>query len=292
MRKGPNSLPFRRKTPLTLGPQAPQASGEGASVIPGVVLAAVVPGAPAGSGAFQPRAGDLGGLAAELETRRNICRVLHTLGRERTIAGTHSKTYSQEGDVKDRISSLTTRIEHLERSLDRWRRVAACLAAIALTIVLGGAGFQDPQDQTTDLVRTRRVEVVDSEGRLRLVLGEEAGAERQVAIAGVFLIDEAGDERGGFGTTNENSALLALDAPPGVGAPMRDRLGLIVNSDGSAEVRLISNDTLVPVRLISPAKDAGGIEFLRHLPAEKIVRVKKLGFDGESTYDLKLGGGK
>lgn len=77
--------------------------------------------------------------------------------------------------------------------------------------------------------------VVDDEGHTRVVLGQDpATTQRSSRGAGLALYDEKGSERAGFSTMADGSVVLGLDAPLGVGAPMRDRIGLKVHASGSA----------------------------------------------------------
>src|SRR5690606_32455222 len=66
------------------------------------------------------------------------------------------------------------------------------------------------------------------------VIGQDpAATHRRSRAAGILINDRHGHERGGFCTMDDGSAVLAMDAPRGVGASMPDRLGLVVNPDGS-----------------------------------------------------------
>ena len=77
-----------------------------------------------------------------------------------------------------------------------------------------------------------------------------------------------------------------------VGASMRDRIGLIVHSDGSATLRLIDNKTMVPVQLATDAEGGGGLEFIGYdLEASKAT-IRRLSFDGETEREMSLDGGK
>ena len=109
---------------------------------------------------------------------------------------------------------------------------------------------------------------------------------------GVRRIDELGNERGGFGTFDDLSVVLALDAPLGVGAAMRDRIALVVTADGSATVRLNDNKTAVPVRLATDAEGGGGLEFIGYDLDARKATIRRLSFDGETEREVSLDGEK
>jgi hypothetical protein len=85
----------------------------------------------------------------------------------------------------------------------------------------GGTGAED---HWFDEVRTRRLVVVDEAGTERVVIQEEpADTDRRAQAAGIVIFDRHGNERGGMVTFDDDSTVIALDAPAGVGSPMRDR---------------------------------------------------------------------
>lgn len=192
------------------------------------------------------------------------------------------------------ISELHERLTRVEKSLRATRLVLiAVIACAAIAIV---AAFDDPPATTeiVDEVRTRRLVVVDDEGVQRIMIGQDApDTQRRSRSAAIWVYDKHGNERGGWGTFEDDSVVLALDAPAGVGSPMRDRLGLAVFPNGAAAVSLINNTTGVPVRLISEADGTGGVDFYTYdLENRKGFR-KRLSFDGEEEIvEFSLGGGE
>lgn len=193
------------------------------------------------------------------------------------------------------LAELSRRIDALHRRC----RVFAALALLALptaiaalVIALARAESGRESEATMDLVRTRRLELVDDANVVRAVLAQDGDEEdeRRSRASGLILFDGDGAERGGFVTLNSGEVVLGMDAPHGVGAPMRDRIGLIVGTDGGAEVRLIDNRTAIPVRLVSRPGGESGIEFLDADLEERVIRTRRLGFDGESRSEQKIGG--
>ena len=116
--------------------------------------------------------------------------------------------------------------------------------------------------------------------------------QRRSRACGITIHDRTGAERGGMNTFDDLSAVIALDAPVGVGAPMRDRAGIMVDPDGSASVMLIDNQTKVPVRLQTDAAGGGGLEFIGYDAEKKLARIKRLSMAGESQREEALDGHK
>jgi hypothetical protein len=91
-------------------------------------------------------------------------------------------------------------------------------------------------------------------------------------------------------TMDDGSVVLALDAPDGVGAPMRDRLGMVVGADGSSYIMLIDNQTRAVAKLYSDGKGGGGPQVFKWEPDKKQVQVKTLTYDGDKIETVKTGG--
>ena len=175
------------------------------------------------------------------------------------------------------------RIARLQKQLTRLQMVTVAMGAgLAVVLVTGAA-----RDPVQDEIKARRIALVDARGVERVVLGEDAGRQHGRSAA-VWIYDETGAERGGFGTFENGQASMALDAPVGVGAAMRDRLGLIVSSNGGASIQLNNNDTGVPVRLVTDPAGGGGVELIEFDHAERKARIKRLSYAGETTREVSL----
>ena len=155
---------------------------------------------------------------------------------------------------------LAARVRALEARL----RTAILVAAGLVVFVMveretrAYAGNEDAPD-----IKVSKITVVDEKGRPRLILGPDPSSGMRISrAAGLFLFDDTGAERGGVATMEDGSVVIALDAPVGVGSPMRDRLGLKVFKNGAATISLINNKTGIPVRLISDADGGGGSRVL------------------------------
>ncbi len=188
------------------------------------------------------------------------------------------------------ISTATTndRVRGLERRLRRTQIACAGLVLAGAAGLFFGAAAPE---KTADEVRTRRLVVVDDQGVPRVVIGQDpVDTQRRSRAAGITIHDRLGDERGGMSTMDDGSVVLALDAPRGVGAPMRDRLGLIVYADGSSHVMLLDNETRAVAKLHSDGKGGGGPQVFRWDMEQKEVRIKTLTFDGEEVQVSGFGG--
>ncbi len=187
------------------------------------------------------------------------------------------------------VPAWETRIHQLERTLRRDR----VLAAVAVAVLVGvGTAASRGRETTVETLTARRIVVVDHQGRIRVEIGEDpADTQRRSRSCGINLFDIQGTERFGAATFEDLSVGLGLDAPSGVGAPMGDRIGLAVGSDGSATVDLINNQTMLPVRLISEADGSGGVEFLDYDLERKQVTITRLNHKGETKRILPLGNG-
>lgn len=180
---------------------------------------------------------------------------------------------------------LTARINKLE---GRLRTITIIAIAATAWIVFGqginaNAGSDEPVEITAS-----KITIVDQEGNRRILLGSDYEKGRISEAAGIFIFDDTGTERGGFITMKDGSAVIALDAPAGVGNPMRDRLGLKVYKNGAAMISILNNKTLMPVRLISDEDGGGGVEFLDYDLEARKVSIKRLDFKGETTTEQSL----
>ncbi|MEN5231300.1 hypothetical protein [Brevundimonas naejangsanensis] len=144
------------------------------------------------------------------------------------------------------MSDLEIRIAVLERKERRWRLISAASAVAVLvglaTPLYATGGADEAAQRTFDEIRTRRLVVIDDQDRIRVTIDQDAPEiDRYERSAGLTIYDDQGRERGGIATIDDGSAVIALDAPWGVGSPMRDRAGAKVFADGTAAMGVISN---------------------------------------------------
>jgi hypothetical protein len=176
-------------------------------------------------------------------------------------------------------------IARLQKQVGRLQAITAAMGVGFAVVLVGGAAQNPVQDE----IKAHRIALVDSRGVERVVMGEDTGRQHGRGAA-LWIYDETGAERGGIGTFENGQASMALDAPVGVGAAMRDRLGLVVSSSGAASIQLNNNDTGVPVRLVADAAGGGGVELIEFDHAERKARIRRLSYGDDSRREVSLGG--
>lgn len=185
-------------------------------------------------------------------------------------------------------SVIEQRITLLERSLRR-TRFATVAAGLGLAASVGFATAWHPAG-VSDEVRTRRLVVVDDEGRTRVVAGQDPkDTQRRSRAAGLTIHDNHGTERGGFGTMEDGSVVFGMDAPAGVGDPMPDRIGLVVYPDGSAHVMLLDNQTRAVAKLQSDGDGGGGVQVFKWDMEAGRIHVRTVTYDGDRRETKPMG---
>jgi hypothetical protein len=183
---------------------------------------------------------------------------------------------------------IEQRIAQLETSLRRMRFAAAAAGMLAVTGLLA-IGMVDDQPRKPDQITAAKLTIVDEKGRPRVVISEDpTDTQRRSRSAGITIYDDQGSERGGFGTMADGSVVFAMDAPAGVGSPMRDRLGLYVGKAGQAHIMLIDNETRGVAKLYSDGSGGGGVQVFKWHDDAKKVDIKTFTFEGEKIDTMKL----
>jgi len=186
-------------------------------------------------------------------------------------------------------SALIERMVTLER---RFRQAIGVACAAVVCTVFAVANRAGAEKELPAEIRTTRLVVVDDQGKPRIIIGQDPkGTDRISRAAGIVLLDDKGDERGGFSTLDDGSVVLGMDSPAGVGSAMRDRIGLKVYSNGAASISLLNNQAGIPVRMISEASGDGGLEFLDYDLKARKAFIKRMSFAGETKTEQSLGGG-
>src|SRR2546422_22823 len=173
----------------------------------------------------------------------------------------------------ERISpSVESRLIALETKLRHMRLIATVLASVMSLVVL--TGFVYRQQPSIEL-RTKRLVVVDDSARVRVILGQDAAnTQRRSRAAGLTIFDRTGAERGGLSTMDDGSVVFGMDAPEGVGSPMRDRIGLLVGPDGASYVMLLDNSTRAVAKLQSDGQGGGGVQVFSWDMRRHLVRIR------------------
>ena len=184
------------------------------------------------------------------------------------------------------IEQLERRIGILENKLRRRSQISV-IAVVAALATVATSLYATSTDKRTDgqiidEVRTRKLVVVDDQDRIRVTIDQDAPEiDRYERSAGLTIFDDQGSERGGIATIDDGSAVIALDAPWGVGSPMRDRAGTKVFADGSSAMGLISNRGAFAAVLRSDG-DSGFLDLSQPDDAKGIFEQRTLSVNGES----------
>lgn len=179
----------------------------------------------------------------------------------------------------------TPTLPHLQRSLQRLQRVVAGLAVLVATLAATTLWLllQRQSPLHIDELTTRRLQVLDDRGIVRVEISQSAMNDgRRSRPAGLLIFDRTGAERGGFTTYDDGGVGIALDAPVGRGeAPLRDRIGLTVDADGSSQVLLTDNQTRGVVRLRANGEGGGGLDLFKWDMDKHILHTRTFAHDGE-----------
>jgi hypothetical protein len=185
-------------------------------------------------------------------------------------------------------ADVLRRLDRLERSLRRARGTTLALGVARCATL--ASGFATAGARFFEEIRTTRLVVVDDAGVPRVVIGQDpVETERMSRAAGITIYDEKGDVRGGFCTFADGSVVLALDAPVGVGAAMRDRLGMKVYASGAADFMVIDNQTRAIAKMYSDGSGGGGLQACEWDHDGGKIRVKTFGVEGDVVETYPLG---
>ncbi|MFG6086337.1 hypothetical protein ACEU0C_003782 [Stenotrophomonas indicatrix] len=188
----------------------------------------------------------------------------------------------------------TPTLPRLQQSLRRLQYLVAALATLLLVLagMTGWLLLQRNAPLHADSISTQRLQVLDDRGVVRVQIGQDANdGDRRSRSAGLLIFDRSGVERGGLSTFEDGSTALALDAPLGMGdARWRDRAGLRVDADGSAQLLLTDNLTRGVVRLHSKGSGGGGMDTFRWDMSNGTLHTRTLTYDGDErsqrAFDL------
>jgi hypothetical protein len=190
-------------------------------------------------------------------------------------------------------SADPARLDRLERQL-RWTQGVALVAGLGLlaVVMLGGTGLgggAEPQwvhgaSGPADTLQARVLEIVDAEGRPRVVLGAPLPApapsvERTAPMAGLAIFDTSRHERFGTGLQPDGRMVMGFDAPPGVGSGGNpERINLVANSDGTAFIRLLGQDSFLKSLYRLNSAGEAELQFLEVTP-DSVLR-RRYSFEG------------
>lgn len=179
----------------------------------------------------------------------------------------------------------TPSLPQLQQSLRRLHWLVAGLSVLLLGLAAVTAWLLSQRDAPLHVNRlsTRQLQVLDEHGVVRVEIGQDSAEDgRRSRAAGILIFDASGAERGGLSTFEDDSVALALDAPKGQGEDRwRDRAGLRVDADGSAQLLLTDNLTRGAVRLHSKGTGGGGLDTFKWDMSSGTLHTRTLTFDGD-----------
>ncbi len=145
-----------------------------------------------------------------------------------------------------------TRLARLEQSLARWRRNAACLAALALGLpLLAWSNQASAGSSVADELDAKRFRLLDEAGRVRAALEFDAHGEPRFALS-----DAAGKQRLQLRLRGAEAFVDLLDERG------RHRLGLAIDTAGLPQVLLLDEEQRPRYQLAMNGKGAPGMMFI------------------------------
>ena len=181
--------------------------------------------------------------------------------------------------------TVDDRIDVLERRIRRTQALA--IGAVLLLAVGVLSGWRAAPPARVDILRARMLVLEDSSGRPRIMVGAPLPSliedgHALPARTGFVILDAAGLERMGLTLKPSGSIGFGLDAPAGVGDDRnRERINLTVGRDGSAELRMLDQQTFVRSRFVLDRNNAFSLQLLDFPPGESVVR--RLTAAGDTT---------
>ena len=172
-------------------------------------------------------------------------------------------------------TTVDDRIGDLERRLRRTQTLA--IGAVLLLGIGLLSGWRGAPSRV-DTLRARMLVLEDSSGRPRVMIGAPLPSliedgRALPARTGFVILDTAGFERMGLTLKPSGNIGFGLDAPAGVGDDRnRERINFTVGRDGSAEIRMLDQQTFVRSRLVLDRNNAFSLQLLDFPPGESVVR--------------------
>ncbi len=160
---------------------------------------------------------------------------------------------------------------------DRALMLAACVvtsfvATVAVNLYFrGNAVAEDPK--TADTVRMKRLEILDAEGNLKVVLS----TSKADGVPVLAMVDDDGVVRYSLALNKDGSAAQSFADGKG-----KARVALAMNADGSGALMFSDSNGKTPLVLASSDKGAGA----NFSDAEGEVRAS-LGVDADGTPNLR-----
>jgi hypothetical protein len=179
------------------------------------------------------------------------------------------------------FQSLLTRISVVERQNRQFRTglvVLSALVLIALTVSRPDA------QQSADPLRVRGLIIEDGSGRPRVTIGAPLPVDGRSANVrtGIRINDPNGAERFALYLMENGRMGMGFDAPPGKGDDRnRERINIVADEDGGAQIRFLDRRTSVPARIYLDDQNQVWVEF-SDFTQDPTVR-RRIGLKGEET---------
>jgi len=187
--------------------------------------------------------------------------------------------------MSDRVTELCERIDRLERSARRGRVLLLGL------LLLGIAGLAPSDSGVSELVRAKRLELVDESGVVRIAMGARIEALDGIELArfGVRIFDEAGVQRGEWSTCADGTSRFALQANDDRLVRFNPNVELIARADGNSFIKMNRPSGRPSWRLLTGG-EGGALEFFDPKRTEGKFAVRTLDFEGERTTEYVVRG--
>jgi hypothetical protein len=165
----------------------------------------------------------------------------------------------------------------------RHQRVAF---VVMLALLAGSLWMPRPQaQQSSDILRARGLIIEDVDGKPRVVLGAPLPNDGRTTNfrTGIRLNDPNGVERMGLTLSEQDMLVMGFDAPPETGDDRnRERVSIVVNEKGGANVVLKDRRTYVVSRWYLDAENRAWLDFSDFSQNPTVQR--RIGLKGEETF--------
>src|SRR3954471_22501963 len=136
-------------------------------------------------------------------------------------------------------------------ALERANRIYRIGMLMLIVVVIGTATLAQATPQNGATLRVRELIIEDAQGRPRIVMQAPIAEGPSSQRTGIRINDPAGAERIGIIVTDGGNAVIGVDAPPGTGDDRnRERITLVADSDGSANLTFKDRRTSVAARML------------------------------------------
>jgi hypothetical protein len=167
--------------------------------------------------------------------------------------------------MDSQYSALLDRVTRLERRLRRAQQIAA--GSIAAAGLLGVVAWST-NGQAAETIRTRQLIVQDAAGHDRVVIGapipDPVTGKRHSSGVGIAINDPTGFERFAVALGDDDNMNMGFDAPRRGTVSNPERISLIANATGGAELRFLNQSADVVTHLTLFNDGTAALFFVGH----------------------------